>query len=171
MLICEGSNLILKNIIAQPRPHVRESLYTEFGMPSSHSQMSWFFATYCILFVIFRLRHNHGSFIEVLWKSLVILGLMVAACLISYSRVYLLYHTWSQIFWGSMAGLVLGGVWFAGTHLLFTPFFPTIASWKVCEFLMIRDTSLIPNVLWFEYTHARVENRSRSRKLVSMKSQ
>lgn len=42
---------------------------------------------------------------------------------------------------------------------------------SVCERLMIRDTSLIPNILWFEYTHARTESRARNRKLTSMKSQ
>ncbi|ROT66982.1 putative dolichyldiphosphatase 1-like [Penaeus vannamei] len=88
-----------------------------------------------------------------------------------YSRVYLLYHTWGQVLWGALVGIILGFGWFTLTHLMLTPLFPIVASWKVCETLMIRDTSLIPNILWFEYTHARTENRARSRKLASMKSQ
>ncbi|XP_017703860.1 PREDICTED: dolichyldiphosphatase 1 isoform X4 [Rhinopithecus bieti] len=35
----------------------------------------------------------------------------------------------------------------------------------VSEFFLIRDTSLIPNVLWFEYTVTRAEARNRQRKL------
>ncbi|XP_035223737.1 dolichyldiphosphatase 1-like isoform X2 [Stegodyphus dumicola] len=41
----------------------------------------------------------------------------------------------------------------------------------ISEFLMLRDTTLIPNVMWFEYTSHRTESRTRQRKLVSMKSQ
>ncbi|XP_018006844.1 dolichyldiphosphatase 1 [Hyalella azteca] len=94
-------------------------------------------------------------------------------CLIvSYvSRVYLLYHSWAQVIVGSVLGAVLGVGWFFIVHVHLTPLFPQIASWSICELLMIRDTSLIPNILWFEYTHARNENRARNRKLVSMKSQ
>ncbi|EDL08468.1 dolichyl pyrophosphate phosphatase 1, isoform CRA_d [Mus musculus] len=35
----------------------------------------------------------------------------------------------------------------------------------ISEFFLIRDTSLIPNVLWFEYTVTRAEARNRQRKL------
>nr|XP_045607232.1 dolichyldiphosphatase 1-like isoform X3 [Procambarus clarkii] len=138
-LLNEAINLVLKSIIAEPRPIQRGGLYTEYGMPSSHSQMMWFFAVYSVLFLIF--------------------------------RVYLLYHTWSQVLLGALVGVLLGCSWFTLTHLVLTPVFPVIASWSVCERFMIRDTSLIPNILWFEYTHARTENRARSRKLTSMKSQ
>lgn len=42
---------------------------------------------------------------------------------------------------------------------------------KISEYLLLRDTTLIPNILWFEYTVTRQEARARSRKLISMKSQ
>ena len=42
---------------------------------------------------------------------------------------------------------------------------------RICEWLLIRDQTLIPNVIFFEYTSHRHEIRARSRKLVSMKSQ
>uniref|UniRef100_A0A3B3QUX8 Dolichyldiphosphatase n=1 Tax=Paramormyrops kingsleyae TaxID=1676925 RepID=A0A3B3QUX8_9TELE len=35
----------------------------------------------------------------------------------------------------------------------------------VSEFFLVRDTSLIPNILWFEYTVTRAEARNRQRKL------
>ncbi|XP_047497000.1 dolichyldiphosphatase 1-like [Penaeus chinensis] len=170
-LLNEGINLLLKHIIAEPRPWLRKGLYTEYGMPSSHSQMMWFFAAYCVLFLIFRLRHISSSMMELLWKVVVAVCLITAAFIVMYSRVYLLYHTWGQVLWGALVGIILGFGWFTLTHLTLTPLFPIVASWKVCETLMIRDTSLIPNILWFEYTHARTENRARSRKLASMKSQ
>lgn len=34
---------------------------------------------------------------------------------------------------------------------------------------MIRDTTLIPNVLWFEYTTSRQEARARGRKMAALK--
>lgn len=170
-MINEILNLLLKYIIAEPRPVLRGGLYTEYGMPSSHSQMMWFFAVYSILFLIFRLRHISNSVMELLWKVVVAVGLVTTAGIVMYSRVYLLYHSWSQVLCGALVGILLGCGWFMLIHLVLTPLFPVIASWSVCEHLMIRDTSLIPNILWFEYTHARTENRTRSRKLTSMKSQ
>ncbi|XP_066975722.1 dolichyldiphosphatase 1-like isoform X1 [Macrobrachium rosenbergii] len=170
-LLNEAVNLVMKRIIAEPRPLTRKGLYTEHGMPSSHSQMMWFFSSYSILFLIFRLRHINSSGLELIWKVLVALSLIATAVVVAYSRVYLLYHTWSQIIWGAVIGVMLGVSWFSFTHLVLSPFFPTVASWRISERLMIRDTSLIPNIMWFEYTHARTENRARSRKLTSMKSQ
>uniref|UniRef100_A0AAY4A2Z8 Dolichyldiphosphatase n=1 Tax=Denticeps clupeoides TaxID=299321 RepID=A0AAY4A2Z8_9TELE len=35
----------------------------------------------------------------------------------------------------------------------------------ISEFFLVRDTSLIPNILWFEYTVTRSEARNRQRKL------
>lgn len=42
---------------------------------------------------------------------------------------------------------------------------------KISEFFLLRDTTLIPNILWFEYTVTRKETRARQRKQISMKSQ
>lgn len=81
------------------------------------------------------------------------------------SRVYLLYHTWSQVFYGGVAGSLMAVAWFIITQEILTPLFPRIAAWPISEFFLIRDTSLIPNVLWFEYTVTRAEARNRQRKL------
>ncbi|XP_048668873.1 dolichyldiphosphatase 1 isoform X2 [Marmota marmota marmota] len=48
---------------------------------------------------------------------------------------------------------------------LLTAAFLVSYSRPVSEFFLIRDTSLIPNVLWFEYTVTRAEARNRQRKL------
>ncbi|KAJ7414161.1 hypothetical protein WISP_85583 [Willisornis vidua] len=73
--------------------------------------------------------------------------------------VYLLYHTWSQVLYGGVAGSIMAIAWFAFTQEILTPLFPRIAAWPISEFFLIRDTSLIPNILWFEYTVTRAEAR------------
>lgn len=54
IILNELVNFVLKNWLCEPRPLVRNVTYQEYGMPSSHSQFMWFFATYCALFVIIR---------------------------------------------------------------------------------------------------------------------
>ncbi|GAB0087825.1 Dolichyldiphosphatase [Sergentomyia squamirostris] len=50
----EFFNKILKHTIQEPRPVLRANPYTEYGMPSSHSQFMCFFSTYVLLFVLIR---------------------------------------------------------------------------------------------------------------------
>ncbi|KAF7267929.1 dolichyldiphosphatase 1-like [Rhynchophorus ferrugineus] len=171
-LCSEFLNYILKHLICDKRPIRREDIFVEYGMPSSHAQFVSFFATYIMYFVFIRLHHmNNNTIIENISKFLIISSSMIVAVLVCISRVYLQYHTWSQVLWGVIVGFIFATFWFALTSLVFTPLFPQVVSWKISEILMIRDTTLIPNVLWFEYTNTRQEARARSRKLVSMKSQ
>ncbi|KAK1129932.1 hypothetical protein K0M31_019628 [Melipona bicolor] len=168
----ECINFILKHTICETRPMKRNVVYVEYGMPSMHAQFIWFFAMYTTLFICIRLHHaNNSSISEKFWRITVIAACIIVAILMTYSRVYLLYHTNSQVLWGTFIGLILGAVWFAITHVVLTPIFPIIVSWRISEYLLLRDTTLIPNILWFEYTNIRTEARARSRKLVSMKSQ
>lgn len=46
-------------------------------------------------------------------------------------RIYLQYHTVSQVIVGALLGSVLGVLWFLITHFALTPWFPTVASWLV----------------------------------------
>ncbi|XP_020730595.1 dolichyldiphosphatase 1 isoform X2 [Odocoileus virginianus] len=108
---------------------------------------------------------NNARFLDLLWRHVLSLGLLTVAFLVSYSRVYLLYHTWSQVLYGGIAGGLMAIAWFVFTQEVLTPLFPRIAAWPISEFFLIRDTSLIPNVLWFEYTVTRAEARNRQRKL------
>lgn len=171
-LCSETLNYILKHLICEKRPLRREEITVEYGMPSSHAQFVSFFATYIIYFVFIRLHHmNNNTIIENISKFLIISSSMVVAVLVCISRIYLQYHTISQVLCGIIVGFLFATFWFALTSLVFTPLFPQIVTWRISEILMIRDTTLIPNVLWFEYTNTRQEARARSRKLVSMKSQ
>ncbi|XP_003122262.1 dolichyldiphosphatase 1 isoform X1 [Phacochoerus africanus] len=164
----EGVNWLIKHVVQEPRPcggpHV--AVGTKYGMPSSHSQFMWFFSVYSFLFLYLRMHQtNNARFLDLLWRHLLSLGLLTVAFLVSYSRVYLLYHTWSQVLYGGIAGGLMAVAWFVFTQEVLTPLFPRIAAWPISEFFLIRDTSLIPNVLWFEYTVTRAEARNRQRKL------
>ncbi|XP_076763668.1 dolichyldiphosphatase 1 [Xylocopa sonorina] len=172
IIINQCINLILKHTICEARPTKRANIHVEYGMPSTHSQFMWFFATYTTLFICIRLHHNNNSSIlEKFWRITVIATCIIIAILVTYSRVYLLYHTSSQVLCGALIGIILATIWFTITCVVLTPLFPIIVSWRISEYLLLRDTSLIPNILWFEYTNIRTEARARSRKLVSMKSQ
>ncbi|GFV62619.1 dolichyldiphosphatase 1 [Trichonephila clavipes] len=169
----EGINWILKHTIKELRPcHGREFLFSEYGMPSNHAQFMWFFATYMAFFLLIRLHHGNSTYpLENAWKYIATILIVCLAAVVTYSRVYLQYHTWNQVLCGSVLGIFLACIWFLITQFTFTPLFPIIAAWPISEFLMLRDTTLIPNVMWFEYTSHRAESRTRQRKLVSMKSQ
>lgn len=171
-IINEFINFIIKHTICEARPMRRNTVFIEYGMPSTHAQFMWFFAAYTTLFICIRLHHNNNSSIsERFWRIAIIAACIIVAILVTYSRVYLLYHTVSQVLYGAFIGIILGSVWFVVTHVVLTPTFPIIVSWRISEYLLLRDTTLIPNILWFEYTNIRTEARARSRKLVSMKSQ
>ncbi|XP_059608815.1 dolichyldiphosphatase 1-like [Phlebotomus argentipes] len=172
MLLNEFFNKILKHTIQEPRPVLREHPYTEYGMPSSHSQFMCFFSTYVLLFVLIRLHHmNNNAPLERAMRILVLAACWITTALVCYGRIYLQYHTAAQVYVGAAVGICTGALWFTVIHFFLTPYFPRIVTWKVSEFLLLRDTTLIPNVLWFEYTVTRQEARARSRKLISMKSQ
>ncbi len=185
-------------------------------MPSSHSQFMWFFTTYMFLFIWVRLRHiSYTNTIWIcIWKTAISVACLVASIIVAIARfysnslfilpnwkntwfcfiirIYLQYHTASQVIVGGLLGSVLAVSWFLFTQFALTPWFPTVASWlvflksvsvpinllylllflrRVCEWLLVRDQTLIPNIIWFEYTSHRSESKHRSRKLVSMKSQ
>jgi hypothetical protein len=44
-------------------------------------------------------------------------------------RVYLSYHSWKQVLVGTAVGMAFALFWFALTHLVLSPLFPTIVTW------------------------------------------
>lgn len=172
-LFNECINIALKHWIQEPRPMSRAQIWTEYGMPSSHSQFMCFFTQYVLLFILIRLHHmnNNNARMERLVRLLVLVVCSAATFLVCFGRIYLQYHTLGQVMVGVVVGLVVGTLWFSLTHWFLTPLFPMVVSWRVSELFLLRDTTLIPNILWFEYTVTRQEARARARKLVSMKSQ
>lgn len=171
ILINELANMTVKHTLAHPRlcaGHVFPN--STHGMPSDHSQFMAFFAVYSVLFIYFRLLHFSQSttvwddLIENLWRHMLAIGVALAAVTVAFSRIYLRYHTPHQVGYGFLLGCVLGACWFIFTQTVLTPLFPTITTWPVCEYLMIRDSTLIPSVMWFEYTQSRAEMKKRQRR-------
>ncbi|CAK1549791.1 unnamed protein product [Leptosia nina] len=169
-LLNELINIILKHIFCEKRPLSRGNLYNEYGMPSSHSQFIWFFSIYVLYFFIFRLHHIYNNnILSILWKVIIVGSCFLLSLIVSIARVYLEYHTTRQVVYGALVGCLTATLWFTVVHRVLTPLFPQVANLKICELLMIRDTTLIPNVLFFEYTKSRHEARTRGRKLAALK--
>lgn len=124
--------------------------------------------TFSKFWFLFRLHHN--SPVEKVLRAIAMSILGFVTVFVCIGRVYLLYHTISQVIVGAIIGTSFGLLWFLLVHVILTPYiFPRIVSWKISELLLIRDTSLIPNVMLFEYTRSRQESLARSRK--NMKQQ
>ncbi|XP_023349733.1 dolichyldiphosphatase 1 [Eurytemora carolleeae] len=156
-------NHFLKHYFAEARPIIRDVVFEGHGMPSNHSQYMWFVSTYLVLFLKYRLHHI-GNCMETIWKVFCGLLILASAGLMAYSRVYLEYHTVSQVVWGSVIGAFSALVWFLITHYIFTPFYPTIVGWRISEFFLVRDCTSIPNIMWFEFLNTRAEAHSRKKK-------
>nr|XP_039269647.1 dolichyldiphosphatase 1-like [Styela clava] len=158
-------NSVLKNVIKEPRPPSSHGGNLNiYGWPSAHSQFIWFFITYLLLFIYIRSQSNNST-LDTLWKHAMFFLCISFAICVSYSRVYLVYHTTWQVFCGGVLGSTGGFIWFILTQTLFTPLYPDIVNLKLSEVLLLRDSTLIPNIMWFEYTTSRQESRSRLRKM------
>lgn len=162
-------NYALKHTIKEARPasmvnRVPTKLWEQYGMPSSHSQFMFFVTSYLGLFVLFRLNHYGSSRLNRFFWFLVVIACLGLACLVAYGRVYLGYHTVSQVYWGSGIGASFALFWFLLTQFLLAPMFPWLCSTRLFEFLLIRDYSEIPNVIYFDYFHAKNEAKTRNRK-------
>ena len=101
-------------------------------MPSSHSQFTWFCCSYMIFFTLFRLTHTST------WKVLTVVSCLTTGLVMSYSRVYLEYHTVAQVLWGAILGLAGALLWFILTQLVLSPLYPrygTVQSPHTQDFL------------------------------------
>lgn len=171
LLGCEAANFALKHFFKEPRPTTRHlTVGVKYGWPSSHAQFIWFFMIYLNFFVHVRCQGGK-SLVHNVWKCLVSLLSLFVGMSVSYGRIYLGYHTHNQVLWGGIFGSSLAFAWFMIVHFVLTPLFPMFVHSKLGELFMIRDSSLIPNVLWFEYSVSRQESRNRSRKMSIGKNQ
>jgi len=46
-------------------------------------------------------------------------------------RIFLQYHTWKQVIYGALFGIIIGTIWFTIINVVLTPYFPTVISWYV----------------------------------------
>ncbi|KAK0512800.1 hypothetical protein JMJ35_004817 [Cladonia borealis] len=123
---CEALNFLLKRLIKEERP---KQMYGKgYGMPSSHAQFLAYFATSLSLFLLL-LHHppaqhyrserpySHKPLNLPQKISLSLLTFFLAAA-VAASRVYLNYHTPTQVLVGCIAGGVSGLSWFVFTECL-----------------------------------------------------
>lgn len=164
----ELANQVLKRIIKEPRPsRLGQPLWSQYGMPSAHAQFMGFFTAFVIL--LFYVRIKVVTLIiplAKLWKHFLAVGCVIVSLLVCYSRIYLRYHTTNQVFVGLVLGLIFGVSWFIFMEKIVGPYFPIIASMPICEMLLIKDFSLIPNALWCEYHCIKAEMRTRTKKYI-----
>ena len=147
-LLNEVVNYALKRLIRQPRPNspfLDMGTQPKWGMPSDHSQFVGFAAGYLTLWVARRWG------VAARWRAASLLGLYSLASAVLYSRHYLGYHTLEQVAVGGAVGLLLGACWFAFTEAVLRPAFPRIEAWRASRWLLMRDCTLVPNVLRAEY--------------------
>ena len=102
-VLSELLNELLKSVIRQPRPHLE--LGSGYGMPSAHAQFMAFYAAYLTAWT---LAHAHFSPLK---KALRITWVVGLCALVSYSRVYLNYHTPAQVAVGIAVGVLFGLGW------------------------------------------------------------
>lgn len=113
-VVCELFNAYLKSVLKQERPRIGERQIADgHGMPSAHSQFMMYYATYIVLWMMFRVRHFSW---RKKWSRGI--GLYILAGLVCYSRVYLYYHSPIQVVVGAVAGAVVGCLWFCTIVLL-----------------------------------------------------
>lgn len=163
LALSEAINQGLKHWLRIPRPPTCAALDVcdTHGMPSSHSQYMCFFAAYATWLAATRLRFAGPA-----GRHVSALAPWPFAALTMWSRVYLGYHTFSQVVAGGCVGLALGTLWFHAVDRILRPRFAAWSESPFCRYLCIKDDSHIPNVLLFEY-----KNSLRTREELARKAQ
>lgn len=119
-MACEALNFALKRILKEERP--KQMHGKGYGMPSSHAQFVAFFSLSLTLFLLFRHipKKPTPSHTPLSMSARVGLsGLALAnAGLVSWSRIYLSYHTPKQVMVGVLAGIFSAVSWFLVTTVV-----------------------------------------------------
>jgi dolichyldiphosphatase len=130
---CEAVNFALKRLIKEERPRRIHLDSKGYGMPSSHAQFAFFWATALSLFLMVRHRprrpagqskntktqqQSASQSLSVAERAATSLLALVVACMIAWSRIYLGYHTPKQVLVGCAAGTVTAFAWFGVTYVV-----------------------------------------------------
>mmetsp|Transcript_20209 Transcript_20209/g.35923 ORF Transcript_20209/g.35923 Transcript_20209/m.35923 type:complete len:196 (-) Transcript_20209:343-930(-) len=118
-MINVGLNVALKHVIKQPRPISGPHLehFGQFGMPSNHSQFMWFAAGFAFASWLKGLQYRSSAALT----RLLTLTSLCLACVVTWSRVYLGYHSVEQVYVGACVGLLAGTAW---CTMVYTNIFP-----------------------------------------------
>lgn len=108
-MISVGINLVLKHVLKQPRPmfHGMSVDSDDFGMPSNHAQFMFHFSVFYSLQLLLRSWSLPFHF-----RCIYSLLILVIAVGVSFTRVYLQYHTVGQVLVGALIGSITGLIWF-----------------------------------------------------------
>ena len=74
-----------------------------------------------------------------------------------YFRVYLHYHTVSQVVVGALVGTALGCVWYYFVNYHFIQYASLITDHPLGKYFLIRDYSPIPRLIHFQYENEYAE--------------
>lgn len=77
--------------------------------------------------------------------------------LVGYSRVYLGYHSWTQVLGGAVAGVLLARGWYQIVAEI-SPLFDRIQRWEIARMFHVRDTFWIEEGLLMEYEASAMAN-------------
>ncbi len=120
-------NSILKRAVGELRPvatyRVDNHKYMPYGMPSSHSQFMAFFVVYVCLYTLMEVPH-FGRPWEAPKKLAFLFSLALLAWLVIYGRVYLVYHSFEQVVYGTVLGGLVAFIWFWVTQNCLRPRYP-----------------------------------------------
>ncbi|CAG8476350.1 9010_t:CDS:2 [Ambispora gerdemannii] len=145
-IVCEALNAVLKSVMKEKRP--TDKLGKGYGMPSSHAQFIGFFATFSVIYLYRRIRFQQNA-----WKHPIALGLLGFAGAVSYSRIYLNYHTPNQVLVGITFGTSFATAWYFFIEHILRPrqIFEIIVDSPIATFFYLRDSANVQDVVQFEY--------------------
>lgn len=113
-----------------------------YGMPSSHAQFAAFFSTSLTLFLL--LRHqpspHTSNHLPLHQRALLSTLSLLSAAAIAQSRIYLNYHTPTQVYAGAVAGVACAIAWFVATSLARRyGWVDGVLGLRVCRAVRMRD--------------------------------
>ncbi|CAI5758945.1 unnamed protein product [Candida verbasci] len=139
-LINEIINKLIKHMIKHPRPDFHKgfgagSYSLTYGMPSAHSQFMGFFITYYICVIIFKIPLKKWQ----KWLGCSILSFCMFG--VGFSRIYLLYHSFPQVYVGFLIGITFGITFFIISSIARDlGIIDWILNWPIVRFFYIKDT-------------------------------
>ncbi|RIA90892.1 phosphatidic acid phosphatase type 2/haloperoxidase [Glomus cerebriforme] len=147
-LFCEILNSGLKKWMREKRPN--DKLGTGYGMPSSHAQFIAYFTIFASVYLYYKITFRNN-----LWKFPIILGLIIFSFLVSYSRIYLNYHTTKQVIVGNIFGTTFAIFWYILIEKIIRPLgiFKIIIESHLAKYFYIKDNSSIKDIIRIEYTN------------------
>jgi dolichyldiphosphatase len=137
-------------------------------MPSSHTQLMFFFTVYVALW-LYRTstrplpsssssssHHTHHHQLHThcdhaLYKPLSIAICLLLSLAVAASRVILGVHSIEQVIAGAVAGVCCAVVWHALGNGCVRPLYRWAEDTKIAKLFLLRDSSDIPNVMRHEY--------------------